>query len=115
MRTARFTASVAVLGALTLPFISAPSAMAASSKVSASASASRPCDRPGPWVIGTKAVTIRSKATTKSTARGVLYQGHKFTVDKTQGNWHYITDKTTGVKGWVSGTYVYREVYMCLD
>ncbi|MFE4059932.1 SH3 domain-containing protein, partial [Streptomyces sp. NPDC059096] len=40
---------------------------------------------------------------------------HKFTVHKTSGNWHYITDNTTGVKGWVSGTYVYRSVHMCLD
>ncbi|MFD9224902.1 SH3 domain-containing protein [Streptomyces sp. NPDC060064] len=115
MRTARFTASIAVLGALALPVISAPGAMAAPSSALVSAPASRPCDRLGPWVIGTKAVTIRSEATSRSTARGVLYRGHKFTVHKTHGNWHYITDKTTGVKGWVSGTYVYREVYMCLD
>ncbi|CCK32060.1 hypothetical protein BN159_7681 [Streptomyces davaonensis JCM 4913] len=115
MRTSRFAASIAVLGALALPVISAPSAMAAPSSAPASAPATRPCDRLGPWVIGTKAVTIRAKATSKSTARGVLYRGHKFTVHKTHGSWHYITDKTTGVTGWVSGSYVYREVYMCLD
>ncbi|MFD4257670.1 SH3 domain-containing protein [Streptomyces sp. NPDC058534] len=115
MRTTQFAASIAVLGALALPVISAPSAMAAPSRPAVSAPATRPCDRLGPWVIGAKAVTIRSKATSKSTAHGVLYRGHKFTVHKTHGNWHYITDKTTGVKGWVSGTYVYREVYMCLD
>jgi hypothetical protein len=34
---------------------------------------------------------------------------------KKSGNWLYITDKTTGVNGWVSGTYVYRDVRMCLD
>ncbi|MER5443410.1 SH3 domain-containing protein [Streptomyces sp. NPDC002790] len=115
MRTTQFAASIAVLGALALPVISAPSAMATPSSAPASAPATRPCDRLGPWVIGAKAVTIRSKATSKSTARGVLYRGHKVTVHKTHGNWRYITDKTTGVKGWVSGTYVYREVYMCLD
>ncbi|WP_343236466.1 hypothetical protein [Streptomyces sp. NEAU-S7GS2] len=42
-------------------------------------------------------------------------RGHKFTVHKTRGNWHYITDATTGERGWVSGTYVCRQVYMCLD
>ncbi|MEV3952553.1 hypothetical protein AB0K57_33870, partial [Streptomyces halstedii] len=31
------------------------------------------------------------------------------------GSWVYITDKKSGVTGWVSGTYVYRTVYMCLD
>jgi hypothetical protein len=46
---------------------------------------------------------------------GVLYRSHKFTVHKKSGNWLYITDKTTGVKGWVSGTYVYRDVRMCLS
>ncbi|WP_308297151.1 SH3 domain-containing protein [Streptomyces sp. UNOB3_S3] len=66
-------------------------------------------------MIDAKAVTIRSQATTKSTAVGVLYRGQKITVRKTSGNWHYITDRTTGVTGWVSGTYVYRDVYMCLD
>lgn len=115
MRTARFTVTAAILGALALPVLSAPSAVAAPAEAPASAPTSRPCDRLGPWVIGAKAVTIRSKATSKSTARGVLYRGHKFTVHKNHGNWHYITDKTTGVKGWVSGSYVYRDVYFCLD
>lgn len=45
----------------------------------------------------------------------MLYKSHKFSVSKKSGNWLYITDKTTGVKGWVSGTYVYRDVRMCLD
>ncbi|AJT62498.1 hypothetical protein T261_0809 [Streptomyces lydicus] len=46
-----------------------------------------------------------------STAVGILYRGHKFTVHKTakSGFWVYITDKSTGVRGWVSGNYVYRE------
>ncbi|WP_308372478.1 SH3 domain-containing protein [Streptomyces sp. MCA2] len=39
---------------------------------------------------------------------GILYCGHKFTVHKTRGNWHYITNTTTGERGWVSSTYVYR-------
>ncbi|MFD9817462.1 SH3 domain-containing protein [Streptomyces violascens] len=43
------------------------------------------------------------------------YRGHTFTVHKTSGNWHYITDTATGVTGWVSGTYVYKAVPMCLD
>ncbi|MEU3975229.1 SH3 domain-containing protein [Streptomyces bacillaris] len=66
---------------------------------------------------GTSAVAIRSKASSKSTAAGALYRSHKFTVHKRvkTGSWVYITDKRTGVTGWVSGTYVYRTVYMCLD
>ncbi|MFB8352992.1 SH3 domain-containing protein [Streptomyces niveus] len=117
MRSTRIAISAMLLGVLALPAVPATAATAvpASASGSAPTALSRPCERPGPWVIGTKAVTIRSKATTKSTAVGVLYKGHKFTVHKSSGNWHYITDRTTGVKGWVSGTYVYRDVRMCLD
>ncbi|CAO0836679.1 SH3b domain-containing protein OS=Streptomyces microflavus OX=1919 GN=Smic_07590 PE=4 SV=1 [Streptomyces microflavus] len=60
-------------------------------------------------------MTIRSKASSKSTAVGILYMSHRFGVHKKSGNWLYITDKSTGVKGWVSGTYVYRDVRMCLS
>jgi uncharacterized protein YgiM (DUF1202 family) len=104
-----------MLGALALPVASATAATAAPTSAPSSVPATGPCDQPGPWVIGTKAVTIRSKASATSTSVGILYRGHKFTVHKTSGNWHYITDRTTGVKGWVSGTYVYRDVPMCLD
>ncbi|MER8084292.1 SH3 domain-containing protein [Streptomyces sp. NPDC087532] len=115
MRSTRIAVSAAMLGALALPVLSATTASAA--PVAASALASSNCSSlpPLPYEVHTKAVTIRSKATTKSTALGVLYRGHKFTVHKKSGNWLYITDKTTGVKGWVSGTYVYRDVRMCLD
>lgn len=34
---------------------------------------------------------------------------------KTGRAWHYITDKTAGVKGWVSDTYVYQNALTCLD
>jgi uncharacterized protein YgiM (DUF1202 family) len=104
-----------MLGALALPVASATAATAAPTSAPSSVPATGPCDQPGPWVIGTKAVTIRSKASATSTSVGILYRGHKFTVHKTSGNWHYVTDRTTGVKGWVSGTYVYRDVPMCLD
>lgn len=115
MRSPHIAASLAVVGALALPLFGAASASAAPAQAPASAPTSRLCDRPGPWAMHTNAVTIRSKASTKSTAVGVLYRSHRFTVHKTSGNWHYITDKSTGVKGWVSGSYVYRDVYMCLD
>ncbi|MFD4119115.1 SH3 domain-containing protein [Streptomyces niveus] len=116
MRSTRIAISATLLGVLALPAAPAVAAVsAAPASAPVTALAERPCERPGPWVIGTKAVTIRSKATTKSTAVGVLYKGHKFTVHKSSGNWHYITDRTTGVKGWVSGTYVYRDVRICLD
>ncbi|MES9558066.1 MULTISPECIES: SH3 domain-containing protein [unclassified Streptomyces] len=114
MRSTRIAVSAAMLGALALPVLSATTASAA--PVAASALASSCSSLPPlPYEVHTKAVTIRSKATTKSTALGVLYRSHKFTVHKKSGNWLYITDKTTGVKGWVSGTYVYRDVRMCLD
>ncbi|MFE1407848.1 SH3 domain-containing protein [Streptomyces sp. NPDC058770] len=103
-----------MLGALALPVLSATAASAAPIATAAPASSCSSLP-PLPYEVHTKAVTIRSKATTKSSAVGVLYRGHKFTVHKKSGNWLYITDKTTGVKGWVSGTYVYRDVRMCLD
>ncbi|MFG3153985.1 SH3 domain-containing protein [Streptomyces sp. NPDC048219] len=61
------------------------------------------------------AVTIRAKATATAAAVGVLYRVHQFTVHRSSGNWRYIADKTTGITGWVSGTYVHRDVAMCLD
>ncbi|MFF4867231.1 SH3 domain-containing protein [Streptomyces sp. NPDC001231] len=115
MRSTRIAIAAAMLGALALPIALATAATAAPASAPSSPPATRPCEQPGPWVIGTQAVTIRSKTSAKSTSVGILYRGHKFTVHKTSGNWHYITDKTTGVKGWVSDTYVYRDVRMCLD
>ncbi|MDN3265662.1 SH3 domain-containing protein [Streptomyces sp. CSDS2] len=110
MRATRIAVSTVLLGALALPIASATTATAA--PVNA---LTQSCTDPGPWIVGTKAVTIRSKASVKSTAVGILYRGHKFTVHRTSGNWRYITDRTTGVKGWVSAAYVYRDVPMCLD
>ncbi|MCC2276205.1 SH3 domain-containing protein [Streptomyces sp. ET3-23] len=115
MRATRIAISTAILGALALPMVWATTATAAAASAPSRAVASRPCDRPGPWVIGTQAVTIRSKASARSTAVGVLYRGHSFSVRTSSGGWHYITDMTTGVTGWVSGTYVYRTAHMCLD
>ncbi|MGP9017616.1 SH3 domain-containing protein [Streptomyces sp. BR1] len=111
MRSSRIAVCAAVVGALALPLVGAATASAAPAQMLAS----RACDRPGPWAVHTQAVTIRSRASAQSTAVGVLYRSHRFTVHKTSGNWHYITDTSTGVKGWVSGSYVYRDAYMCLD
>ncbi|MDH2388598.1 SH3 domain-containing protein [Streptomyces sp. HNM0663] len=117
MRSTRIAISAAMVGALALPVLSATAASAAPVATVATAVPTSSCSSlpPLPYEVHTKAVTIRSKATTKSTALGVLYRSHKFTVHKKSGNWLYITDKTTGVKGWVSGTYVYRDVRMCLS
>ncbi|WP_432104112.1 SH3 domain-containing protein [Streptomyces sp. bgisy091] len=115
MRSTRIAISAATLGALALPVLTATTASAAPAAVAAAATSSCSSLPPLPYEVHTTAVTIRSKASSKSTALGVLYKSHKFTVAKKSGNWVYITDKTTGVKGWVSGTYVYRDVRMCLD
>ncbi|MDF3146939.1 MULTISPECIES: SH3 domain-containing protein [unclassified Streptomyces] len=117
MRSTRIAISAAMLGALALPVLStAPASAAPVAATLTPTSIGTPCPTtPLPYKVHTSAVTIRSKATTKSTAVGVLYKSHKFTVHKKSGNWLYITDRTTGVKGWVSGTYVYRDTRMCLD
>ncbi|WP_338676790.1 SH3 domain-containing protein [Streptomyces sp. SCSIO 30461] len=120
MRSTRIALSAAGLAALASPLLSAPAASAAITPTAVTAVAAVPavdCDYlpPLPYAVHTKVVNIRSKATTKSTAVGLLYDSHTFTVHKKSGNWLYITDRTTGVKGWVSGTYVYRDVRMCLD
>ncbi|QFR02572.1 SH3 domain-containing protein [Streptomyces phaeolivaceus] len=106
-----------MLGAITLPMLSTTPASAAPAAAASTATSITTCPDlpPLPYKVHASAVTIRSKATTKSTAVGVLYKSHKFTVHKKSGNWLYITDKSTGVKGWVSGTYVYRDTRMCLD
>lgn len=115
MRSTRIAISAAMLGALALPVLSATTASAAPAAVAAAPASSCSSLPPLPYEVHTTAVTIRSKASSKSTALGVLYKSHKFSVSKKSGNWLYITDKSTGVKGWVSGTYVYRDVRMCLD
>ncbi|MFK0099041.1 SH3 domain-containing protein [Streptomyces sp. NPDC091040] len=78
-----------MLGALALPALSATTASAVPTAASAVPASSCHDLPPLPYEVHTQAVTIRSKASSKSTARGV--------------------------KGWVSGTYVYRDVRMCLD
>ncbi|MGZ2361588.1 SH3 domain-containing protein [Streptomyces sp. 372A] len=115
MRSTRIAISAVILGSLALPVLSATTASAVPAAVSATPAYSCQNLPPLPYEVHTQAVTIRSKATSKSTALGILYRGHKFSVHKKSGNWLYVTDKTTGVKGWVSGTYVYRDVRMCLD
>jgi uncharacterized protein YgiM (DUF1202 family) len=119
MRSTRIAISAALLGALALPVASASAATAGPASVATAVPASSCTSHPYlPWAVhGTNAVTIRSKPSVKSTAVGILYKSHRFTVHKTTkgAKWVYITDKTTGVKGWVSGTYVYRDVRMCLD
>ncbi|MCG0285400.1 SH3 domain-containing protein [Streptomyces sp. PSAA01] len=104
-----------MLGALALPVLSATTASAAPAAVSAAPASSCYDQPPLPYAVHAKAVTIRSKASSKSTALGVLYKSHKFSVAKKSGNWVFITDKSTGVRGWVSGTYVSRDIRMCLD
>lgn len=115
MRLTRTALCTAALGTLALPMAGAAAASAAPATAPASVPSIRDCDQPGDWTIGTRAVTIRSRATTHSTALGILYQGHRFTVRATRGDWHYLTDRTTGITGWVSGTYVYRNGSFCLD
>ncbi|MEU0942512.1 SH3 domain-containing protein [Streptomyces canus] len=118
MSARRIAVLVATAAAVALPLLSVPAATAAPTVSPASTSYSCPNKPPLPYKVhGTNAVTIRSKATTKSTAVGILYKSHKFTVHKTTkgATWLYITDKNTTKKGWVSGKYVYRDVRMCLD
>ncbi|MFI7087553.1 SH3 domain-containing protein [Streptomyces anulatus] len=122
MSVRRFAVVAASAVALTLPVLTATSATAAPT---AAAPAAAPSAAPMtschvnpylPWAVhGTSAVKIRSKATTKSTAVGVLYKSQKFKVHSHTPNWVYITNKSTGVKGYVSATYVYRDVRMCLS
>ncbi|MGV9967650.1 SH3 domain-containing protein [Streptomyces olivaceus] len=114
MRSTRMATSAAMLGALALPTLSATPASAATAPTAAPAMSCHNLP-PLPYTVHTKAVTTRSKASSKSTALGVLYKSHTFSVSKKSGNWLSITNKTTGVKGWVSGTHFYRDVCLCLD
>ncbi|MGW5868287.1 SH3 domain-containing protein [Streptomyces sp. NPDC055239] len=116
MRSTRIAISAAILGALALPVLATTTASAAPTAASALPTSDCYDQSPYlPYAVHAKAVTIRSKASSKSTAVGVLYKSHKFSVSKKSGKWLYIKDKSTGVKGWVSATYVYRDVRMCLD
>ncbi|MGW0881403.1 SH3 domain-containing protein [Streptomyces sp. NPDC002671] len=119
MSARRIAVLAATAAAITLPVLSAPAASAAPQPVAKAVPADWCHSHPYlPWAVhGTSAVTIRSKATTNSTALGVLYKSHKFTVHMTTkgASWVYITDNNTHVSGWVSGSYVYRDVRICLD
>ncbi|WP_208816810.1 SH3 domain-containing protein [Streptomyces prasinus] len=115
MRSSRMALSAAVLGALALPLVSATAATAAPASVPSTMPTVRACERPDPWSVGTQAVAIRSKASAESTWFDILSRGHRFTVHKISGNWHFIKDTVTGAKGWGSGSYVYRNVRMCLN
>ncbi|MFI1929293.1 SH3 domain-containing protein [Streptomyces sp. NPDC020330] len=111
----RINRVAAVCAALALSAVTATAANAAVPGVAAASASCRQADQYK--VHGASAVTIRSKASSNSLAVGVLYRAHKFTVHKKTktGSRVYITDKRTGVTGWVSGGSVYRTVYMCLD
>ncbi|OAR26731.1 hypothetical protein A8W25_31080 [Streptomyces sp. ERV7] len=115
MRFTRTALCTAALAALAIPATATAASAAPATTATASTLLTRDCDQPGEWAIGTRAVTIRSRATTHSTALGILYRGHRFTVHSTRGDWHYVTDRTTGITGWVSGAYVYRNASFCLD
>lgn len=115
MRTSRIAVTATVPGALSLPFAGASSAHAAQ-PTAAPASTSSYCTDPGPWAVhGTSAVKIRSHPSSKSAALGVLHKLHSFKVKKKSGGWVYVTNKTTGMKGWIAGKYAYRAAGMCLD
>jgi hypothetical protein len=114
MRSSRIAAVAALTGARVMPVVSASSANAAPAASAVSAVALS-CNDPGPWIVGTAAVRIHSRPSTSSTVVGVLYRSQKFTAHRVSGNWVYITDRSTGVTGWVSHTYVYRDVRFCLD
>ncbi|MET8218790.1 SH3 domain-containing protein [Streptomyces hirsutus] len=114
MRSSRMALSAAVIGVLALPIVSATAATAAPASVPSTMPAARACDRPAPWSVDTQAGVIRPEASAKSTRLGILSRGDRFTVHKTDGNWHPITDTTTGARDWGSGTYVYRDVRMRL-
>ncbi|MFF4285645.1 SH3 domain-containing protein [Streptomyces sp. NPDC001633] len=113
MRARRLSVLAATAAAIALPVISAPAATAAPATHAAVASVN--CHKEGPWKIGTSAVRIHSKPSSKSTVLGVLYKGHKWSHGKTHGSWVHVKDKTTGVSGWVSMRYVYPVIYTCLD
>ncbi|MEV1040450.1 SH3 domain-containing protein [Streptomyces sp. NPDC050204] len=118
MSVRRLAAVVTISAAVALPVLVAPSATAVP-RTSAPAGVSADWCHDHPYlpyaVHGTSAVKIRAKASTSSTALGVLYKSHKFTVHSATKSWVNITDKNTGVRGYVSATYVYRDVRMCLD
>ncbi|MFC5958581.1 SH3 domain-containing protein [Streptomyces pratens] len=115
MRPSRIALSAAVAGVFALPIVSATAATAAPASMPSTMPTARACDQTGPWSIGTQTVDIRSKTSAKSTRVGILHCGDRFTVHKTSGNRHHVTDTTTGVKGWISGTHVYRDVRMRLE
>ncbi|MEU6331568.1 SH3 domain-containing protein [Streptomyces sp. NPDC047049] len=119
MSARRIAVLAATAAAVALPVVSAPAATAAPAHASSSATSVKAygeCDRVGPYKLHAKAVNIRSKASSSSTKLGVLYKSHKFKVHSTtkSGSWVNITDRKTGVRGWVSGAYVYPTVYTCL-
>ena len=101
--------------AVVLALAAAPAALL-SSTASAAVPAVRTCNTPpAHWAIHTAAVNIRSRPSVNSTAVGVLYRGQSFHVYWSNGSWVHIKDTSTGVTGYVSEKYVYKNGYTCLD
>lgn len=108
----------AVAAAVWFPVVAATAADAApaSATVLPASDSGYPCPTsPGPWTLHTSALNIRASASTSSTIVGILYKGQKWRVNSytKYETWVNITDLTTGVRGWVSGKYLYRDYYTC--
>ncbi|WCN78607.1 hypothetical protein [Micromonospora sp. LH3U1] len=61
-------------------------------------------------------VRIRAAPNTSSTIRGLGYKGQWFDIDKFNNSalsWAYGTNRSTGVKGWVSNTSGFLDVRLC--
>jgi uncharacterized protein YgiM (DUF1202 family) len=117
-RIGLLTASAAAVAA---PLLSGPVAHATPiqpATINKVAPASAPCSSsPGPWRLHTSALRIHSRPTTSSPVLGILYQGQHWRVLSwtRDESWVRITDTSTRVTGWVSGTYFYRLWPLCLD
>ncbi|MFJ5951432.1 SH3 domain-containing protein [Streptomyces noursei] len=118
MSARRLAMLAATAAAVAVPVLAAPAATAAPAAAPASAPTAKAaygsCNKVGPWKIHTSAVKLRAKPTTHSTALGLMYRNHKFTVHSYGRGWVNVTDKNTHVRGWASMQYVYPTVYTCL-
>jgi uncharacterized protein YgiM (DUF1202 family) len=118
MHIRRLSTLAAAAATIALPVLAAPAAHATPTHTTTLTAPAYYCnDAPGPWKLYARALRIHSRPSTTSTVVGVLYKGQKWRVNswtRTE-NWVNITDLSTGVRGWVSGAFLYRIYPVCLD
>ncbi|MCA1223748.1 SH3 domain-containing protein [Streptomyces sp. 8L] len=107
LRRRRPLFALTAIAALALADLAAP-ASAAPSAPAATCGSKPTTNQKTAASFNTSGVNIRSGPSTSCTVLGSGYPGQSVTLrcSASSGDWAYVTDKTTGITGWVDGDYL---------